>query len=113
MAKSRVLNIVATECSPENDVHFNRWYDEVHIPMLLKYEGLKKVTRYQIKDADGEKSRYLAIYEFDTKEALDAYSRSPEFKAAIEEMEDTLKKEPLFELKWAVAYEPLKTWEKE
>jgi hypothetical protein len=112
MAGSRTLNIVATECDPKDTVKFNQWYDEVHIPMLLKCRDLKKVTRYRMIDPDKEKAKFLAIYEFESKEALEAYSRSHEFKAAIDEMEETLKQYKLFDLKWAVGYEQMKTWEK-
>jgi antibiotic biosynthesis monooxygenase (ABM) superfamily enzyme len=111
MAKARILNIVATECPPKNDAKFNKWYDEVHIPMLFKYKGMKKVTRYKITDDNKEKPRYIAIYEYDTKEALDALPKSPEFKAAIEEMQGTWKGE-MFDIKWAVSCEPIKTWER-
>ena len=111
MVKARVLNIVATECSPENDAKFNKWYNEVHIPMLLKYQGIKKVTRYKILDEKQEKPRYIAVYEYDTKEALNALTASPEFKAAIEEMQETWKGQ-MFDIKWAVSCEPIKTWER-
>jgi heme-degrading monooxygenase HmoA len=111
MAKTRVLNIVATECPPKNVVKFNKWYDEVHIPMLFKFKGMKKVTRYRIMEDNKEKARYLAVYEFETKEALAAYSKSPEFKAAIDEMNTTWKGN-MFEIKWADNCEPIKTWER-
>ncbi|OGN94562.1 MAG: hypothetical protein A2Y89_04200 [Chloroflexi bacterium RBG_13_51_18] len=110
MAKPRVLNIVATECAPKNDSKFNKWYNEVHIPLLMKYKGIKKVTRYKILDEKTDKPRYIAIYEFDTKEDLNALNTSAEFKAAIEEMQGTWKGD-MFDIKWAVSCEPLKTWE--
>ncbi len=111
MAKARILNIVATECSPENDAKFNKWYNEVHIPMLMKYKGIKKVTRYKIRDGEQKKPRYLAVYEFDNKEDLIGMTASPEFKAAREEMEQTWKGQ-MFDIKWAVSGEPIKTWER-
>ena len=40
MAKARYLNIVGTECVAKDEAKFNKWYNEVHIPMLLKYKGL-------------------------------------------------------------------------
>jgi len=111
MAKARVLNIVATECVPEDDANFNKWYDEVHIPMLFKNKNLKKVTRYKVATQKGEKPRYMAIYEYDTREALNAFPASPEFKAAIEEMQET-QKSCKFEIKGATICEPIKTWER-
>lgn len=109
MAKSRILNLVTTECGPEDDARFNKWYNEVHIPMLMKYKGIKKVTRYKMIVEPDKKPTYLAIYEYDSKEAMDALSASPEFKAAIEEMQTT-QKSCKFDLKGAAAYEPIKTW---
>jgi uncharacterized protein (TIGR02118 family) len=111
MAKARILNIVATECAPENDAKFNKWYNEVHIPLLMKYKGIKKVTRYKMFQAKEERPRYLAVYEYENKEDLNNMMASPEFKAAREEMEQTWKGQ-MFEVKWAVSGEPIKTWER-
>jgi antibiotic biosynthesis monooxygenase (ABM) superfamily enzyme len=111
MAKARILNIVATECPPEDDAKFNKWYNEVHIPLLFKYKGLKKVTRYQrMGDGGGQGAKYLAIYEYDNKDEMNAFPKTPEFKAAIDEMNGTWKGK--FSIKWAANYEPIKTWER-
>ncbi len=109
MAKARILNIVGTEC-PKDEAKFNKWYNEVHIPLLFKYKGLKKVTRYQLMGEGRGGAKYLAIYEYDDKTAMDAFPQSPEFKTAIDEMNGTWK-DNMFELKWAANYEPIKTWE--
>jgi quinol monooxygenase YgiN len=108
MAKARIINIVATECAPKNDAKFNKWYNEVHIPMLMKNKGIKKVTRYRIID---EKPRFIAVYEYDTKEDLDNLSKSPEFQAAIAEMQETWKGE-MPNITWAISCEPIKVWER-
>ncbi len=111
VAKARILNIVSIECSPQNDEKFNKWYNEVHIPIFLKYKGLKKVTRYKIIEAPGAKPKYIVIYEFDTVDDLNGMFASPEFKAAREEMQETWKGQ-MFDIKWAVSCESIKTWEK-
>lgn len=111
MAKARIINIVATECAANKEADFNKWYNEVHIPMLMKYKGIKKVTRYKIIDEKADKPKFLAVYEYDTKGDLNALNASPEFKAAIGEMQSTWKND-MMEIKWAVACEPLKTWGK-
>jgi antibiotic biosynthesis monooxygenase (ABM) superfamily enzyme len=110
MAKAKILNIVATECAPENDAKFNKWYNEVHIPMLMKYKGIKKVTRYRIIEEKAARPRFLAIYEFDTKKDLDELSKSQAFRDAIAEMQETWKGQ-MFDIKWAVTGEPIKTFE--
>jgi len=109
MSKARIINIVATECKPENDAQFNKWYDEVHIPMLMKYKGIKKVTRYKVIENEG-KPRYLAVYEYDSRADYDGLSKSPEFQAAIAEMQETWKgKMP--DIRFAISGEPIKMFE--
>jgi len=111
MAKARIVNIVGTEC-PQDEAKLDKWYSEVHVPLLFKYKGIKKVTRYRLlASSRGQGAKFLAIYEFDDKEAMDAMAGSPEFKAAIDEMNETWKG-GMFEIKWAASYEPIKTWER-
>ena len=111
MGSESILNIVATECRPEYEEKFNKWYNEVHIPLMLKYKGIKKVSRYQQKGENKECPTYLAFYEFESKEALAAHSDSPELAAALEEMQETWK-DGGFDVKWLAQYEPIKTWER-
>lgn len=111
MAKARILNIVASDCPAEVDAKFNKWYNEVHIPLLFKYKGLKRVTRYQLMPGGrGQGAKYLAIYECDSKDEMNAFPQTPEFKAAVDEMNETWRGK--FEIKWAANYEPIKTWER-
>jgi heme-degrading monooxygenase HmoA len=111
VAKARFLNIVGTECQAQDEAAFNKWYNEVHIPMLLKYKGLKKVTRYKVMGDVKDQAKYLAVYEYDTQEALNGMAASTEFKDAIDEMTETQKKLK-FGIKWAAPYEPIKSWGK-
>jgi len=111
MPNDLALNIVASDCSTEKEAAFNKWYNEVHIPLLFKYKGMKRVTRYQLIGESKEQARYLACYEFESKEAMAALHQSPEFAAAIEEMQETWKDEKL-DIKWAAQYEPIKSWER-
>jgi uncharacterized protein (DUF1330 family) len=109
MAES-IVNIVASECTGD-EAKFNKWYNEVHIPMLLKFKGLKRASRYKQLGENKEQATYLAFYEFENKDALDALHASPEFAAAMEEMKETWK-DGGFESKWVVPYEHIKTWER-
>lgn len=111
MEKGLLLNIVATECPPNIETKFNKWYNEVHIPLLFKYQDLKRVTRYQMVGESQGQAKYLAFYEFENQEALDNFTKSAEFGAAMEEMEGTWKGGG-FDIKWMAVYEPIKTWER-
>jgi uncharacterized protein (TIGR02118 family) len=83
MANKKVINIVTTTCQPADEDRFNKWYNEVHIPLIRKYKGVKRVARYKVT---GDKVQYLAVYHYDSLKDLEAMSNSPEFKAAIAEM---------------------------
>lgn len=106
-----MINIVATECVPEHEAKYNRWYNEVHIPMLLKFKGLRGVTRYKITRPAAGSPTYLAVYEFDSQDAYQAFQKSPELVAVRQEMAQTWKDDK-FELKYQVQYEPIKTWKR-
>jgi heme-degrading monooxygenase HmoA len=110
MGHSIVL-IVANEPGPGQETEYNKWYTGTHIPMMFEFKGLKKVGRYRRMGDDKESSKYLAIYEFDSKEDLAAFPRSPEFAAAVADF-DKKWQGGGFERKWAASYELIKDWEK-
>ena len=90
---------------------FNTWYDEVHIPLLLRFKGIMEVTRYKLLYETEGYPKYLAIYKFVSKEAYEAFQTSPEFVAAVEERDQTWKQRG-YEIKWEVKYEPIRTWQR-
>jgi len=111
MEDKAVIHIVATQCHPDDEEKFNKWYDEVHIPLLMKFKGLKKVTRYKAAYEPKDYPKYLTIYEFTSRKDFAAYEKSPELAAARQEMSETWKARP-FEMKWRVQYEALRTWQR-
>ena len=109
----KIINVVATECWPGEDEKFNKYYSEVHTPMLLKYKGIKKATRYRKIGDKEEGPKYLGIYEFESKKALDIFNdfdKCPEHAAARDRMKETWKNGG-FIIKWIVPYEEIETWE--
>ena len=111
MPTKRFVNMVATQCAPEHEQEFNKWYDEVHIPMLFKFKGMTSVVRYKLSSGPADFPKYLAVYEFEDQKAFDDFSKGPEMAAARAEMNETWKGRA-FEIKWRAQYEPLKTWKK-
>ena len=114
MTKESILYIVATETTPDKEDKFNKWYDEVHIPMLLGYTGIKKATRYKIVNDMGEdkgQATYLACYEFENEEAFEGYLTSPALAAALNDTDETWK-EGGFTKTWRAAYQPIQSWER-
>ncbi len=110
MQKKQMINIVASDCRPEDEYKFNSWYDEVHIPFLLKFDGLLSVSRYKLAGDIKGQARYLAVYEFDSEEAVERFSTSPEIAAARAEMKQTWGEKGI-DIKWWAPYELLRRWQ--
>ena len=68
---------------------------------------MKKASRYRLSGENKESSKYLAIYEFDSKEDLEAFPKSPEFAAAVKDFDEKWK-DGGFERKWGASYELIK-----
>ncbi len=109
MKTKSVINIVGTICPPEGEEKFNKWYNEKHVPDLLKIRELKGVTRYKITNPAEGFPTYLAVYEFENQKAFAAYSKSPELTAALEDARNMFK-ETGAGTKWRVQYECIKSW---
>ena len=107
-----------TDTHPEVLDGFNKWYDEVHIPMMLEFKELKGVTRYKLIKSvswadypDVKYPEYLTIYNFESEEAADAWEASPVLAKGRKDIIETWS-EPGYERLWRVQYKALKTWRK-
>ena len=103
-----MINIVATQCQPADEKKFNQWYNEVHVPLLMKFKGMTKVSRYEMTGDVKDFPKYLAVYEFESQKALEAFNNSPELAAALKEMNETWKGG--IDIKWMVQLKLLQTW---
>jgi antibiotic biosynthesis monooxygenase (ABM) superfamily enzyme len=106
MKKTKVFYFVGTRCAGGDDAVFNRWYDQVHIPMLLKCNKLTNVVRFKEINPETQTPNYVAMYEFACLEDFKEFQTSPERKAAIAEMNETWGKE--IEVTSRVQYELIK-----
>jgi len=61
--EKHILLIVSTDVTPEMEEEFNRFYDEEHIPRLLKVPGVIWAKR-GIGTGNGQK--YIAVYEHES-----------------------------------------------
>jgi antibiotic biosynthesis monooxygenase (ABM) superfamily enzyme len=111
-----VIWTVGIQCKADEEVKFNTWYDDIHVPMLLKGDFVKKVARFKLADATyhvGTTTQtcpnYLTIYEFESHEKFDAWMNSP---ARAEAGDDKAKTwgDTGYELKWAALYNLISAW---
>lgn len=114
METEPAILVVGTEISPEAEEEWNMWYNEKHVPELLEVEGMIRVTRYKIFDdkegpyEEGKYPKYLAIYEFENRQAAEAFATSPEIYAGRADWKKNWLPRGMV-LKWRVYYEPIKT----
>jgi quinol monooxygenase YgiN len=109
--EKRAIHLVEVDCIPEIEDKYNKWYNEVHIPLILKYDGVLRATRYRLINGPPEQPKYLTIYEFKDEEAMEAFPQSPEFIVVDEEMKQTWQGKE-FEVKLAAKFEMIATWQK-
>ena len=108
MADRPVINIVGTTCTPADEEKFNKWYNEVHIPMILKSKKVQAVARYKVTGETSDRPRYIAIYKFASRKDLEDMEKGPEFGDAIKEMRETWGQK--IEVSSRVIYELIKEW---
>ncbi len=110
-AKKTIIHMVATRCPPEMAARFDEWYNTRHVPDLLKFPRLKRVTRYRSLHPDNGFPRFIAAYEFESREDFEAYFNSPERAIAGEDWKKAQKKLGASQ-DWAVQWEFIGTWQK-
>jgi antibiotic biosynthesis monooxygenase (ABM) superfamily enzyme len=110
-----VIWTVGLQCLPEDDEEFNAWYDDVHVPMLLKGGHVAKVTRYKLASqtydvAPGAMTcpTYQTIYEFDDEASFESWMRGDDRAAAGEDKAKTWAGRP-YDVIWAARYDLMNT----
>jgi hypothetical protein len=109
MADRPILNIVTTQCLPQEEEKFNKWYNEVHVPMLLKFKHIKYAALYKDVSEKTVFPRYISIYRFASLKDFEEFEKGPVLAAAIEEMIDTWGKR--IDTLNRVQYELIQEWQ--
>jgi hypothetical protein len=111
MPDQPVINIVVTRCPPAEDTRFNRWYNEVHIPMLLKSNKVQAVTRFKQVGPPGSGPAFIAIYQFASLKDFQEFGGGPELAAAAKEMRESWGE--TVEIMSRSQYELIQQWDKQ
>lgn len=111
MSSTPVIWTVGLQCQPEDEENFNRWYDDVHVPMLLAGGHVAKVTRYRLASETYDVApgtmvcpRYQTIYEFESQASFDAWMNGDERAAAGEDKAAGRDERP-YDVVWAARYD--------
>lgn len=60
----RHVMLVTVDIPDEHEDAWNRWYNEEHVPDILKCPGFKRVGRF--KSLQGNGTRYMTLYEVES-----------------------------------------------
>lgn len=74
------LFVVRATITKEREAAFNQWYNEEHVPQVLRYNGAISGKRYR-KIMGEDQYEYMAIYEFSSEAVLREFLQSDALKA--------------------------------
>jgi antibiotic biosynthesis monooxygenase (ABM) superfamily enzyme len=88
----RGLFIVMAMMTPDKEEAFNRWYNEEHLPRVLeRHPGVLTGRRYKIIEG-GDTYQFMAVYEYESYEALEKAQNSEATKQLIREYDEAFGK---------------------
>ena len=69
------LLVTRVDIAPVVETEWNRWYDEIHVPEILKVPGFLTARRYRAIEGA---PKYMALYEMEDVQAFysDAFNRA-------------------------------------
>lgn len=111
MKNAEIVMVVGTQCPPEKEAEFNKWYNEAHIPRVFAYKGIKEVTRYRTMTESKESPKYLSIIKIVNQKAYDEFLKSPEFAAAGADAQKAVEDLGMV-ITWNATYEAIKAWKR-
>ena len=77
--KGQALHIVAMNFigTPEQEVEFNKYYNKIHIPDVLKVPGFLSGIRYEAVNPTPDQRKYIAIYEIENEKMMNEAVENP------------------------------------
>ena len=83
MENGELINIVGQSCRPDQEAKLTKWYEEVHIPGLLKFDGIKRVHccqrvvagKTQYDTPEENYPQFVNIYEYKSPQAFAEYEK--------------------------------------
>ena len=82
MGQKPVIDILEARYSKEDTGVIDKWYDEVHFPILLRSKYIRSIARYKVMSGSEEFVRYFIICKYDSEEDFEAFKASEEFQEA-------------------------------
>jgi len=107
MAKPRFIYQVMIKCAPELEAEFNKWYNEVHMPLVMQGGMMKAATRYKVTDAvKTDAVTFTTLCEFEDRAAFEKWFTSDILAAARKNTTEVMGGKPV-EWTGRAFYEPV------
>ena len=112
MYKQNILHVIGSDVQPQYEEEFNQWYDEIHVPLVLKSSSQimearrYKLANFQICKPDDTPPKYICLYVFKNQLSWDKWEVGPD-RASLLEIK---MKEGNYDIKWRLQYQELKQW---
>ena len=71
--------VVRATITKDREAAFNKWYNEEHLPQVLRYNGAISGRRYR-KVTGEDRYDYMAVYEFASETVLQKFLQSDALK---------------------------------
>jgi len=83
-----MIKLVALYRKPRDTDEFDKHYDTVHVPLIKRYPGLRKLEITRLTAALLGEAKYYLMAEmyFDSRDAMDAALASPEGKTVAKDL---------------------------
>ena len=78
------LFVVRATITAEREDAFNRWYNEEHLPQVLRYNGAVSGRRYR-KLTGEDRYAYMAVYEFASEDVFRRFRDSDHLKKLVKD----------------------------
>jgi hypothetical protein len=78
------LFVVKATITADRESEFNRWYDDEHVPDVLRFNGAVSARRYRALLGE-DRWQYMAVYEFRDAATLQRFLESEHFKHLVSE----------------------------
>jgi Domain of unknown function (DUF4286) len=75
-----VLFMVKATIPKSHETAFNQWYDDTHVPDVLKFPGVVSARRYRALEGD-DTYQYMAVYEVRDEKTYRALMKSDHMTA--------------------------------
>jgi hypothetical protein len=82
MDQTPVIDILESRFYKKDDENVNQWYNEIHMPVLMKSNKVQSISIYKVREDSSEFIKYFIICKYGNQKDFEAFLASQEFREA-------------------------------